>query len=603
MALIPCPNQVDCPGSDFPITNYSAEGPEQQPTFFSLVFPPEWNKPGCLSLCYSEISQNDADLCALAQEASCNPDPPAQIFCNVATTCSCVSANGSEFFYTVPAGTFCAETQAAADALAQSYCHAHCSNPETSVVLRGVDACACNGEAYLSQVSFSGSRPVAWTLISGTLPDGVGLNPSTGELSGTLTATGVFDFTVRAYTSSGNYAEANYRITVLQITNASLPDYTLGVPYSEQLTASGGSGNYVWKLASGTLPEGVALSAVGLLSGTPTALGSDSVRFQVADMQCESVNKTYFPPRVAIVSTSTAIRATTLGYDQWPGFSTLPPKRYKKLSWSGSLTQTVIAVTPSDGHPQFPTPEQRLAKLLAISATIDNLVYEWSDAGEISNTGSRISNYTKCLLERIVTPPDGTPYTVPADCSLASGTPLLDQSPVAPLISSSGTDAARSETFELVYTVWSLLQDSILLYELAWPGNPSHVLPYNLGTITVRIVSGYAAVMTDEYTDAIALANASVTSGGGRVAANFPRTTGFVSSFISVQFTLRFSNLLLGENYVAVALFVQDDGTEISRAYAFTASGTTHTVTDSVPTPDAGQTMRLRAANVNFAST
>ena len=58
---------------------------------------------------------------------------------------------------------------------------------------------------------------------------------------------------------------------------ATLPNGTLGVAYSQTITASGGTGPYVFTVSSGTLPEGLTLSAAGVLAGTPTALGSSTV--------------------------------------------------------------------------------------------------------------------------------------------------------------------------------------------------------------------------------------------------------------------------------------------------------------------------------------
>lgn len=62
----------------------------------------------------------------------------------------------------------------------------------------------------------------------------------------------------------------------LTITSGSPPAGEVGVPYSFQFTATGGSGNYSWSVTAGTLPAGLTLSAAGLLSGTPTAAGTSA---------------------------------------------------------------------------------------------------------------------------------------------------------------------------------------------------------------------------------------------------------------------------------------------------------------------------------------
>jgi len=53
-----------------------------------------------------------------------------------------------------------------------------------------------------------------------------------------------------------------------------LPNATLGTPYSQTITASGGTGPYTFAVTSGTLPPGLTLATNGTLSGKPTSAGS-----------------------------------------------------------------------------------------------------------------------------------------------------------------------------------------------------------------------------------------------------------------------------------------------------------------------------------------
>lgn len=62
----------------------------------------------------------------------------------------------------------------------------------------------------------------------------------------------------------------------LTITSGSPPAGEVGVAYSFQFTATGGSGSYNWSVVSGALPAGLTLNASGLLSGTPTTAGTFS---------------------------------------------------------------------------------------------------------------------------------------------------------------------------------------------------------------------------------------------------------------------------------------------------------------------------------------
>jgi exo-beta-1,3-glucanase (GH17 family) len=57
-------------------------------------------------------------------------------------------------------------------------------------------------------------------------------------------------------------------------TGSPLPPATVGAAYSHALQATAGATPYAWALASGVLPQGLGLSAGGVLSGTPTGAGT-----------------------------------------------------------------------------------------------------------------------------------------------------------------------------------------------------------------------------------------------------------------------------------------------------------------------------------------
>ena len=58
------------------------------------------------------------------------------------------------------------------------------------------------------------------------------------------------------------------------ITSSSpLPNATVQVGYSQQLTSTGGAGTVTWS-ASGSLPPGLSLGSSGVIGGTPTQSGT-----------------------------------------------------------------------------------------------------------------------------------------------------------------------------------------------------------------------------------------------------------------------------------------------------------------------------------------
>ena len=74
----------------------------------------------------------------------------------------------------------------------------------------------------------------------------------------------------------------NYTYLPPTITAASpLPSGMVGTPYSQTLTASGGTAPYTWSIASGGLPPGLSLSSGGVLSGAPGSATTASFTVQV----------------------------------------------------------------------------------------------------------------------------------------------------------------------------------------------------------------------------------------------------------------------------------------------------------------------------------
>ena len=59
--------------------------------------------------------------------------------------------------------------------------------------------------------------------------------------------------------------------------NGSLPGGIVGTPYSQTLTASGGTAPYTFTILTGALPAGLQLSTDGVVSGTPTLAGTSNV--------------------------------------------------------------------------------------------------------------------------------------------------------------------------------------------------------------------------------------------------------------------------------------------------------------------------------------
>lgn len=118
---------------------------------------------------------------------------------------------------------------------------------------------------------------------------GSGLRVAGASLDGVPDQAGSLSIGVRA--RDGNNADVRKTFALrilpagaLNIVTESLPDGSLGLPYSITLAAENGTAPYLWSLVRGSLPEGFSLdSLTGVLSGAATANGQFVVTTVVAD--------------------------------------------------------------------------------------------------------------------------------------------------------------------------------------------------------------------------------------------------------------------------------------------------------------------------------
>lgn len=193
------------------------------------------------------------------------------------------------------------------------------------------------GTAYSGTLTASGgTAPYTFTIVTGSLPNGLTLSGS--SVSGTPSATGTFTFQIKGQDAVGNTGYSTYSIVVgaagaISIGPATLPDGNVGVAYSQTISASGcGGSGCTFSLSSGTLPSGLTLSAAGLLSGTPATgtQGSYSIEVSAAD-GTSTAKKTY----TLVIGGALAISPSTL------------PNATILSSYSQALSCTVAAVSSS----------------------------------------------------------------------------------------------------------------------------------------------------------------------------------------------------------------------------------------------------------------
>ena len=144
-----------------------------------------------------------------------------------------------------------------------------------------------------------------------------------------LTPGTAYTFKVAAVNAAGTgpASAASAAVTVnagLSLTFGAPPAGEVSIAYSDQLTATGGTGALTWSVSSGSLPAGLTLSSAGLLSGTPTASGSFPVTITVTD-----------------ATGGTASRAATLVIAAVPSLANpAPPSGQAAVPYSDALSVT-----------------------------------------------------------------------------------------------------------------------------------------------------------------------------------------------------------------------------------------------------------------------
>ena len=209
---------------------------------------------------------------------------------------------------------------------------------------------AANQPYSASLIGSGGTPPYTWS-VTPALPDGLSLNSATGAISGTPTTPGTttHTFSLRDNSVPAQTVSQTLNLTVappaaaLTITTTSLPNGTVGQPYSRPVQATGGTGALTWTISAGTLPRNLNLDpATGVISGTPTAAGTSSFTVRVADAGGQSDTQplsitisTVPPPPTPPAITTTTLPAGTVGE-----FYSQP---VQVTGGTGALTWSIIA--------------------------------------------------------------------------------------------------------------------------------------------------------------------------------------------------------------------------------------------------------------------
>ncbi len=221
--------------------------------------------------------------------------------------------------------------------------------PPLSITTTSLPAGNIGADYHQPVRTVGGTGPLTFSIVPpGTLPPGLSLDPATGRISGTPTATGNSSFTVRVADTSGQQDTQAFTIVISpssppQITSSSLPAGTVSLPYNQPVQAAAGIGTLTWSIPVGSLPPGLTIvppptGPSVTISGTPTTQGTFNFTVRVTDSLGQSDTQALSitinlpaPPNI----TTTSLPAGSIGqtYNQ-PVLTT---------GGTGALTYSIVA--------------------------------------------------------------------------------------------------------------------------------------------------------------------------------------------------------------------------------------------------------------------
>ncbi|MBL8212194.1 MAG: cadherin-like domain-containing protein [Bryobacterales bacterium] len=233
-----------------------------------------------------------------------------------------------------------------------------------------------NGTAYNSALNGEGGvQAYTFSISSGSLPNGIILNPATGAIAGNPTANGTFPFTATLVDGTGlpsGTATANCSITIAPPAaplSLTCPTNTgqVGVPYSSAFLASGGAGGYTFSLSGGALPTPLVLTpGTGAVAGTPSASGPFNFTGLVTDAnlqtQTASCSINISPASTVAITVTTVPAGLSIVVD---GNTLTAPQTF---NWTPGSNHTIATTSPQG------------------SGGTRQVFNNWSDGGPISHS-------------------------------------------------------------------------------------------------------------------------------------------------------------------------------------------------------------------------
>jgi len=220
---------------------------------------------------------------------------------------------------------------------------------------------------------------------------------------GSVVEAGVDAFNVTVYRCSED---------IPQILTSDIPDWTVGVPISQQLEATGGTGELTWSDKFGDLPgTGLVLASDGMLSGTVITAQTITFTAEATDEELASDEQEYtFIINVPVAFVTTALPDWTV--NQAYAYQLEATGGTGSHAWSdkfGELSGTGLTLTSGGMLSGVPTTTGEISLTVSISDAVGDL----EDAPFAFTINAPVAITTDVLPDAVV----GEPYSIQLECT------------------------------------------------------------------------------------------------------------------------------------------------------------------------------------------
>jgi hypothetical protein len=171
-----------------------------------------------------------------------------------------------------------------ATAVSGSVHHMTIQGATTGVTASSIPFVATLYDQYNNLVTAS-TTPVSVTAsnLAGNFAPASPLAPVSAQVQTSFTPSAIGSGSILFKSGSVSMSQPLSVAAPLSIPTNYLPNGTVSIPYATTLIATGGTPPYLWTISGGTITPGLSLSSSGILSGTPTTVGTFNTGYKVVD--------------------------------------------------------------------------------------------------------------------------------------------------------------------------------------------------------------------------------------------------------------------------------------------------------------------------------